>query len=56
MIKGYGSGGDVDSFFLTDEQKEKVIQISEPMVEEATVLTKAWDERGRQYGSAKLTI
>lgn len=53
VIKGYGSGGDVDSFFLTDEQKEKVKQISEPMVEEATVLTKAWDERGRQYGSAK---
>ena len=52
-IKGFDANNDVDSFFLDKEQQEKVKQITEPLVEEASVLTKAWDERGRQYGSPK---
>lgn len=53
MTKGYDAGNDLESFFLTDEQKAQVKKISEPSVERATVTTKAWDERGRQYGSPK---
>ncbi len=53
MMKGYDAGNDLESFFLTDEQKAQVKKISEPSVERATVTTKAWDERGRQYGSPK---
>jgi hypothetical protein len=53
MVKGYDAGNDLESFFLTDEQKAQAKKISEPSVERATVTTKAWDERGRQYGSPK---
>ena len=51
--KGYDSGNDLESFFLTDEQKQTVAKISEELVEDAEVKSKAWDERGRQYGSPK---
>jgi len=51
--KGYDDSNDLEGFFLTDEQKAKVASISEEKVEEATVWSKAWDERGRQYGSPK---
>ncbi|MHB8799475.1 MAG: hypothetical protein ACYDBY_13525 [Thermoanaerobaculia bacterium] len=51
--KGYDSGNDLESFFLTDEQKQTVAKISEELVEDAELRTKAWDERGRQYGSPK---
>jgi len=53
VVKGYDEGNDLESFFLTDEQKAQARKISEPSVERATVTTKAWDERGRQYGSPK---
>ncbi|MBK8598964.1 MAG: hypothetical protein IPP07_09505 [Holophagales bacterium] len=53
VVKGYDAGNDLESFFLTDEQKAQARKISEPSVERATVTTKAWDERGRQYGSPK---
>jgi hypothetical protein len=53
VVKGYDAGNDLESFFLTDEQKAQAKKISEPSVERATVTTKAWDERGRQYGSPK---
>lgn len=53
VVKGYDGGNDLESFFLTDDQKAQVQKISEPSVERATVTTKAWDERGRQYGSPK---
>jgi hypothetical protein len=51
--KGYDQDNAVEDFFLTDEQKAKVSKISEEKVEQATVWSKAWDERGRQYGSPK---
>jgi hypothetical protein len=51
--KGYDTGNDLESFFLTDDQKKTVERISEEMVEDAEVKSKAWDERGRQYGSPK---
>lgn len=51
--KGYDSGNELESFFLTDEQKQTVAKISEELVEDAEVKSKAWDERGRQYGSPK---
>jgi hypothetical protein len=51
--KGYDTGNDLESFFLTDEQKKTVERISEELVEDAELRTKAWDERGRQYGSPK---
>lgn len=53
VLKGFDSGNNVEDFFLDEKQKEKVKEISEPLVEQATVFSKAWDERGRQYGSPK---
>lgn len=47
MVKGCAAGNDLESFFLTDEQKAQGKKTSEPSVERATVTTKAWDERGR---------
>lgn len=52
VIKGFAATG-FDDFFLTDAQKAQVQKISEPLVEQVTVWSKAWDERGRQYGSPK---
>ncbi|MBM3295735.1 MAG: hypothetical protein FJY82_14635 [Candidatus Aminicenantes bacterium] len=51
-IKGFAATG-YDDFFLTEAQKAQVRKISESLVEEAVVWSKAWDERGRQYGSPK---
>ncbi len=53
VSKGYDPNNNLESFFLTDAQKNQVKKISEPRVERAVVWTKAWDERGRQYGSPK---
>jgi hypothetical protein len=53
VIKGFDSGSALDSFYLDEEQRNKVKAISGPLVEEASLTTKAWDERGRQYGSPK---
>ena len=54
VMKGFGGGaGSVEDFFLDEEQQEKIREISGELVEQATVVTKAWDERGRQYGSPK---
>ena len=54
VMKGFdGGAGSVEDFFLDEEQQEKIREISGELVEQATVVTKAWDERGRQYGSPK---
>lgn len=53
VSKGYDPNNNLENFFLTEDQKTQVKKISEPTVERATVWTKAWDERGRQYGSPK---
>jgi hypothetical protein len=52
-LKGYDDGNRLEDFFLTADQKETVKKISEDLVEEATVFSKAYDDRGRQYGSPK---
>ena len=53
VIKGFDSGTGVEDFFLDEGQKEKIREISGELVEQATVVSKAWDENGRQYGSPK---
>jgi hypothetical protein len=52
-LKGYDQSNRLEDFFLSADQKETVKKISEDLVEEATVFSKAYDERGRQYGSPK---
>lgn len=53
VISGFDSGTGVEEFFLDDEQREKIKEISGDVVEQALVFTHAWDEKGRQYGSPK---
>ncbi|NLK19649.1 MAG: hypothetical protein GX310_07645, partial [Synergistaceae bacterium] len=53
VISGFDSGTGVEDFFLDEEQKEKIKEISGDVVEQALVFTHAWDEKGRQYGSPK---
>ncbi len=53
VLKGFDSKNDLDDFFLSDQQKKTVKRISGQLLEQAWVTTKAWDERGRQYGSPK---
>ncbi len=53
VLKGFDSGNRLEDFFLDEKQKEKVRGIAGRLVERATVVTRAWDERGRQYGSPK---
>ncbi|HPK07697.1 MAG TPA: hypothetical protein PK773_07800 [Aminivibrio sp.] len=53
VISGFDTGTGVEDFFLDEEQKEKIREISGEVVEQALVTTRAWDERGRQYGSPK---
>jgi hypothetical protein len=53
VLKGYDESSDTEGFFLTEEEKSKIRERSEPLVEEATVWTKAWTERGAQHGSEK---
>ncbi len=53
VLKGFDSGTGVEDFFLDEEQKEKIREISDVLVEQATVTSRAWNEKGRQYGSPK---
>lgn len=53
VLKGYEPGKSDEDFFLTEEEKQKLRERSGPLVEEAVIWTKAWDERGVQYGSEK---
>jgi len=53
VIKGFDAGGSVEDFFLDDKDKAKIKKHAEPLVETAELKTKAWDKRGRQYGSPK---
>ncbi len=51
--QGLDEGNEVESFFLTDDQKADIKKISGPKIERAFVESKAWNENGRQYGSPK---
>jgi hypothetical protein len=53
VLKGFDEGDNIESKFLTEEDKAKIKKVSEPLVEEAELRTEAFDERGRQYGSPK---
>jgi len=51
VIKGFDSDDDVEGWFLSDEDKSKIKQHDEQLVELATVWVKFYDERGRQVAS-----
>lgn len=51
--RGFDEGSTLEGFFLDEAEKKQIREISGPLVERATVLSRAWDERGRQYGSPK---
>lgn len=53
VISGFDSGTGVEEFFLDEEEREKIKEISGDVIEQALVFTHAWDEKGRQYGSPK---
>jgi hypothetical protein len=53
VVEGFGQEGDIEDFFLTDEEKENIRKVSGDLVEHAEVRSKAYDENGRQYGSPK---
>lgn len=53
VLRGFDEGASDESFFLTEEEKKKLREQAGPLVEEAAVWTKAWDEKGVQYGSEK---
>ena len=53
VIQGYDEKSDLESRFLTEKDKAEIKKTSQPLVEHAELKTKAYDERGRQYGSPK---
>ncbi|MBN1919444.1 MAG: hypothetical protein JW889_16225 [Verrucomicrobia bacterium] len=53
VIEGFDEGGEVEDFFLTEEEKESIRKVSGDLVEQAEVRSRAYDENGRQYGSPK---
>lgn len=53
VIKGFDADNELESFFLSEQDKANIASSSEPVVEQAQVTTRAYDERGRQYGSPK---
>jgi len=53
VLKGFDETAGDQDFFLTEEEKKKIRERSEPLVEEAEVWTKAWTDKGLQYGSEK---
>ena len=52
--KGFDSNDDLKNFFRTDEQKQKLKNLNEDLVEEATVESQAWAKSGRQVGQPVL--
>ena len=53
VLRGFDEKADDEGFFLDEAEKDKIRERSDPLVEEAVVWTKAWNERGLQYGSEK---
>jgi hypothetical protein len=53
VIKGFDSGSKLEDAFLTAEDKAKLKKVSGPLIEEAHLTTKAFNEKGMQYGSPK---
>ena len=53
VLKGFDESADLETFFLTEDDKAKIKKHAEPLVKVAELRTTAFDERGRQYGSPK---
>ena len=53
VVEGYDPESKFDVIFLTPEERRRIAAASKPLVEAAEVKSKAYDERGRQYGSPK---
>ena len=53
VLRGFDETDGDQDFFLSEEEKAKIRERAERLVEEAEVWTKAWNERGLQYGSEK---
>lgn len=52
-VEGYDADDKFTTTFLTKEEREKIAATAKPLVEAAEVRSKAYDERGLQYGSPK---
>jgi hypothetical protein len=54
VISGFDASATSDKgYFLTKAQREELMKRSGPLVKSASLTTRAFDERGRQYGSPK---
>jgi hypothetical protein len=53
VLQGFDEAADDEGFFLDESEKATIRERSDPLIEEAEVWTKAWNERGLQYGSEK---
>jgi hypothetical protein len=53
VMKGYDSEDPLKSFFLDPEHLARMKQVYGPKIEQAFIETRAYDERGLQYGSPK---
>ena len=51
VIKGYDDGNDLNSYFLSKEDREKIASKYGDKVEYASVQTIAYDKNGKQLGS-----
>ena len=51
VIRGYDNKNDLDSYFLSGSQKEKLERMGGEKEEMAIVVSRAYDENGRQVGS-----
>ena len=53
VISGTGNEVADEDFFLTEEEKKDIQKRADPLVEQAVVWTRAWNERGAQVGKPK---
>ena len=51
VIKGYDTSNSLDSYFLSQEERDKIAQHSGEKIEYASVATIAFDSAGKQLGS-----
>ena len=52
-LSGFNVDDKLEGFFLSDKQKKSIEKRTGPLVEMAYLTTKAYDEKGTQYGSPK---
>lgn len=56
VIKGVDDSDSVETFFLNEQERQKIKAHSGQLVEEASVVSKVYDEKGKQYGSPKTFV